>query len=196
MPVVCTTAYLPMTACMPVGVHVSVRHAMLSSNALRMPSFKPLCVKSQVSPKFPCSSKARWIYPLTDPRPLRQLYQRHQSAIIFPSLLTTPQEYIVRTMNSLPITPLFAIKHCIFILWSHLRLCRHLLFPPLQLRRRLHIVFPERIVDRCYYVVDETEAFALAALLGDGETPGYFPVKGWLLDAWGETGMVSVWQGM
>ena len=89
--------------------------------------------------------------------------------------------------------PLLAIKHCIFILRSHLRLRRHLLFPPLQLCCRSQIVFLERIVDCCYYIVDETEAFALAALLGDGETPGSFPVKGGLLDAWGETGMVLVW---
>ena len=93
-------------------------------------------------------------------------------------------------MDPFPIMPLFAIKHCIFILRSHLRLCRHLLFPPLQPRCGSHVVLLERIVNRCYYIVDKTEAFALAALLGDGKTPGYFPVKGRLLDGWGETGIV------
>ena len=99
-------------------------------------------------------------------------------------------------MNPLPIMPLFAIKHCIFILWPHLRLRRHLLFPPLQLRCRSHVILLERIVDGCYYIVDETEAFALAALLGDGKTPGYFPVKRRLLDEWGKTGMVFIWVGV
>ena len=89
-------------------------------------------------------------------------------------------------MDPLPIMPLLAIKHCIFILRPHLRLRQHLLFPPLQLRCRSHVVFLERIVDRCDYIVDETEAFALAALLGDRQTPGYFPVKGWLLGEWGK----------
>ena len=180
------------TVCRCGSMPVSVRHAMLSSNALHMPSIKPLCAKFPASPRFPCSSKARWIYPLTDPRPLRQLYQRHQSAVNFLSLSTIPPlpENGLLTMNSLPIMPLFAIKHCIFILWPHLRLRRHLLFPPLQLRYRSHVVLLERIVDRCYYIVDKTEAFALAALLRDGKTPGYFPVKGRLLDEWGETGMV------
>ena len=80
-------------------------------------------------------------------------------------------------MNPLPVMPLFPIKHCVFILGPHLRLRRHLLFPPLQPRCRSHVVLLERIVDRCYHVVDETEAFALAALLGDGKTPGSFPVN-------------------
>ena len=35
-----------------------------------------------ISPRYLCESKARWVYPLTDPRPLWQLYQRHQSAMI------------------------------------------------------------------------------------------------------------------
>ena len=167
---------------------VSVRHAMLSSNSLRMPPIKPLCAELPTSHGSPYSSKARWIYPLTDPRPLRQLYQRHQSAVIFLESLTTAQENDLLTMNPLSIMSLLAIKHCIFILRPHLRLRRHLLFPPLQLRRRCHVVLLERIVDRCDYIVDETEAFALAALLGDGETPGDFPARGRLLEGWGETG--------
>ena len=77
--------------------------------------------------------------------------------------------------------PLLAIKHCIFILRPHLRLRRHLLFPSVQLRRRGHVVLLERIVDRRDYIVDVSEAFALAPLLGDGETPGDFPVGGWRL---------------
>ena len=92
---------------------------------------------------------------------------------------------------------LLAIKHCIFILWSHLRLRRHLVLPPLQLRRGAQVVLFECIVDCCYHVVDETEAFALTALLGNGETPGDFPVGegrmlvGWLvgwLDGWEKRG--------
>lgn len=79
-------------------------------------------------------------------------------------------------MNTLAIPPLLAIKHGVFILWPHLRLRRHLLFPPLQFGCRPHVVLLEGIVDSRYYIVDETEAFALTALLGDGKTPGYFPV--------------------
>ena len=98
-------------------------------------------------------------------------------------------------MDPLPIMPLLAIKHCIFILRPHFLFRRHLLLPPLQLRCRFHVVLLERIVDRCYYVIDQTEAFALAALLGDGETPGSFPVRRRLLDGWGKTGMVWNWLG-
>lgn len=80
-------------------------------------------------------------------------------------------------MNSLTIPLLLPIKHRIFILGSHLRLRRHLLFPPLQLRCRLHVLLLEGIVNGCYDIVDKTKAFALAALLRVGETPGYFPVE-------------------
>ena len=39
----------------------------------------------------------------------------------------------------------------------------------------------EGIVDSRYYIVDKTKAFALTPLLGGGETPGYFPMRGRLL---------------
>ena len=84
-------------------------------------------------------------------------------------------------MDPLPIPLLLAIKHCIFILRSHLRLRRHLLFPPLQLGCGLHVLLLEGTVDGGYYIVDKTETFALTALLGVGETPGDFPVRGRLL---------------
>lgn len=71
-------------------------------------------------------------------------------------------------MNPLAIPPLLAIKHCVFILRPHLRLRRHLLLPPLQFRRRPHVVLLEGVVYRRYDVVDETEPFALTPLLGRG----------------------------
>lgn len=80
-------------------------------------------------------------------------------------------------MNRLSIPLLLAIKNGIFVLRSHLRLRRHLLFPPLQLGCRFHVLLLEGIVDSCYYIVDKAEAFALTALLGVGKTPGYFPVR-------------------
>ena len=80
-------------------------------------------------------------------------------------------------MNPLPIPLLLPIKHRILILGSHLRLRRHLLFPPLQLRCGLHVLLLEGVVNGCYDIVDETKAFALAALLGVGEAPGYLPVE-------------------
>lgn len=49
--------------------------------------------------------ETRWIQPLTHPRPLGQL------------------------MHPLPIPSHLLIKHCIFILWQHLRLRRHLGLP-------------------------------------------------------------------
>ena len=81
-------------------------------------------------------------------------------------------------MNPFPIPLLFAIKYGIFILRSHLRLCGHLLFPPLQLGCRLHAMLLEGIVDCRYNIVDQAKAFALTALLGGRETPGYLPVTG------------------
>lgn len=128
-----------------------MRHAMLSSNAVSMPVNRSSYTITPSAPRATSSSKAWWIYPLTDPRPLWQL------------------------MNPLPIPLLLPIKHGIFVLRSHLRLRWHLLFPPLQLGCRLHVVLLEGIVDGRYNIVDETEAFALTALLGGGETPGYFP---------------------
>ena len=81
-------------------------------------------------------------------------------------------------MNALPIPLLLPIKHGIFILRPHLRLRRHFLFPPLQLRRGLHVVSLERIVNSFDHIVNETQTFALTALLGGGKTPGYFPARG------------------
>ena len=80
-------------------------------------------------------------------------------------------------MNALSITLLFPIKHSIFILRSHLRLRWHLLFPSLQIDRRLQVILLEGVVDGSYYLVDQPKAFALTAFLGSGEAPGYFPVK-------------------
>ena len=81
-------------------------------------------------------------------------------------------------MNALSITLLFPIKHSIFILRSHLRLRWHLLFPSLQISRRLHVILLEGVIDGSYDLVDEPKAFALTAFLGSGEAPGYFPVNG------------------
>lgn len=81
-------------------------------------------------------------------------------------------------MDPLPIPLLLPIKHRILVLRPHLRLRRHLLLPPLQLHRRLHMLLLERAVDGRDHVVDETEAFALTALLGGGEAPGDFPAVG------------------
>lgn len=80
-------------------------------------------------------------------------------------------------MNPLPIPLLLPIKHRILVLRPHLPLRQHLLLPPLQLHRRLHLLLLERAVNGRDHVVDETEAFALAALLRGGESPGYFPVR-------------------
>lgn len=79
------------------------------------------------------------------------------------------------TMHPLPISLLLPIKHRILILWPHLPLRRHLLLPPFEIPRRIHICPLERCVDGCDHVIDEAEAFALATLLGGGEAPGYFP---------------------
>ena len=101
------------------------------------------------------SSKARRIYPLTDPRPLRQLYHRHQLAVKFsPSNHQHPKRKPSPTMNALSIPLRFPIKDCVFILRSHLRLCWHLRFPPLQIGCRLHVLFLEGVVDGSYYIVD------------------------------------------
>lgn len=81
-------------------------------------------------------------------------------------------------MNALPIALFLPIKHRIFILRPHLRLRWHLLFPPLQLHCRFHLLLLEGIVNGCYDIVNETKAFALTAFLGGGEAPGYFPVRG------------------
>lgn len=97
-------------------------------------------------------------------------------------------------MDSLPIPLLLPIKHRIFILRSHLRLRRHLLLPPLQLGCRLHVLLLEGIVDGLNYVVHKTKAFALTALLGGGETPGYFPVRERLLV--GHEITSGLWMGM
>ena len=80
-------------------------------------------------------------------------------------------------MNALSIRLRFPIKDCVFIFRSHLRLCWHLLFPSLQIRCGLHIIFLEGVIDGRYYIVDQTKAFALTAFLGSGETPRYFPVN-------------------
>ena len=84
-------------------------------------------------------------------------------------------------MDPLAIPLLLAVEHGVFVLGPHLRLRRHLLFPPLQFRRGAHVVPLEGVVDGRDYVVDETEAFALTALLGNGETPGDFPIEERLL---------------
>ena len=81
-------------------------------------------------------------------------------------------------MNPLAIALLLAIKHGVFILWSHLRLRGHLVLPALQLDGGGEAVLLEGAVDGRDDGVDEAEAFALAALLGRGETPGDFPAKG------------------
>ena len=79
-------------------------------------------------------------------------------------------------MDALPIALFLPIEHRIFILRSHLRLRWHLLFPPLQLHCRFHLLLLEGIVNGCYDIVDETKAFTLTALLGGGEAPRDFPV--------------------
>ena len=131
-----------------------------------------------IVPRATTSSKARWIDPLTDPRPLWQFYQQHQSVVVALTSFIKCPENAAPTVNPLAITLLLAIKHGIFILRSHLRLRWHLLFPPLQLRRRLHIVLLEGIVDSRDYIVDKAKAFPLTALLGGGEAPGYLPMRG------------------
>ena len=94
-------------------------------------------------------------------------------------------------MNALSIPLRFPIKDCVFIFRSHLRLCRHLLFPPLQIGCRLHTMFLEGVIDGRYYIVDKTKAFALTAFLGSGETPGDFPVnRGCQLD-WNDQGYMK-----
>ena len=95
------------------------------------------------------------------------------------------------TMNALPIRLRFPVKHCVFVFRSHLRLCWHLLFPSLQIGCRLHVVLLEGVIDGGYYIVDQTEAFALTAFLGSGEAPGYFPVNGGCQLDWNDKGCIK-----
>lgn len=163
--------------CRPVQVYaVSMRHAMLSSNAACMPFNRVL---------FPSPNLLPFSHPHQKPGGLiLWLTLVHFGNSI--STTSQPLHYhpcypmslkISPTMNAFPIPLLLPIKHCIFILRSHLRLRWHLLFPPLQLRCRLHVVFLEGVVNSGDYIVNKTKAFALAALLGGGKTPGYFPVR-------------------
>jgi len=80
-------------------------------------------------------------------------------------------------MNPLPIPLNLTIKNRIFIPRPHLPQLRHLRLPPLdRLDRGREPLLGERVVDRGDDGVDGGETFALAGLLGAGETPGDFPV--------------------
>ena len=59
-------------------------------------------------------SESRWIYPLTDPRPLGQLYRS-------PSAPSQSQSLMMQklTVYPLPIFLLLPIKHGVFIFRSH-----------------------------------------------------------------------------
>lgn len=59
-------------------IPISMRHAMLSSNAVCMPVNHSSRNTPPIARRTTTSSKARWIYPLTDPRPLGQLCKHHQ----------------------------------------------------------------------------------------------------------------------
>ena len=155
---------------------VSMRHAMSFSDAICIALIHFPCTMFSICRSL-SPSKARWIYPLTDPRPLRQLYQRHRLAVVF---LTSSYRYPKRrspTMNAFSIPLRFPIKDCIFIFRSHLRLCWHFLFPPLQFCCRLQTMLLKGIINGRYDIVDQTKAFALTPFLGSGETPRYFPVN-------------------
>ena len=59
-------------------IPISMRHAMLSSNAVCVPVNQSSRNIHPIARRTTTSSKAWWINPLTDPRPLRQLCKHHQ----------------------------------------------------------------------------------------------------------------------
>lgn len=78
-------------------------------------------------------------------------------------------------MNSLPVLPLLAIKHGIFILWLHLLLARHLRLPALNLVDGRHSVSQQGGLDGINNVIDAAKTAAMAELLGVRESPWTLP---------------------
>jgi hypothetical protein len=79
-------------------------------------------------------------------------------------------------MYSLPVRLLLPVKDCIFVLWQHLLLSRHLLIPPLH-----GLVRGPEISLQCsrygiYDAVNCTQTLSLAAFLVTGDSPWGFPV--------------------
>ena len=74
------------------------------------------------------------IHPLTDPRPLRQLYFPHPQSVSSTFLCPSQTQYQGKklTMYPLPISLLFPIKHRVLIPRHHFPLIRHLLLPSLD----------------------------------------------------------------
>lgn len=79
-------------------------------------------------------------------------------------------------MYAFAVSLFLPIKHRIFILRPHFPFRRHLLFPPLHILHRFNVLLLERTVHHRYNVIDESQSFALTALLGVGEAPWNFPV--------------------